>query len=255
MLLEYTIQELANLSGVSTRTLRYYDEIGLLKPTRTNAAGYRFYAQAEVDMLQQILFYRALDIKLATIQQIIQAPDFQQKEALKSHRVALLQRKQQLEQLLQTVEQTIQSLEEEKPMTNEAKFEGFKEKLIEENEKQYGEEIRAKYGNETIDASNAKIRNMTEEQYEAMQQLEQQLFARLKEAMQIGDTSSDIAMEVAELHKRWLSFNWSKYSKEAHAGLAQMYMADERFTAYYDERVAPGATQFLYDAIAIYTRN
>ena len=255
MLLEYTIQELANLSGVSTRTLRYYDEIGLLKPARTNAAGYRFYAQAEVDMLQHILFYRALDIKLATIQQIIQAPTFRQKEALKSHRVALLQRKQQLEQLLQTVEQTIQSLEGELPMTNEAKFEGFKKRLIEDNEKQYGEEIRAKYGDETVDASNAKLRNMTEEQYKAMQQLEQQVFVRLKEAMENGDAASDLAMEVAELHKRWLSFHWSHYSKEAHAGLAQMYSADERFIAYYDERVARGATQFLIDAIINYTQN
>ncbi|KOS67549.1 MerR family transcriptional regulator [Lysinibacillus contaminans] len=253
--MEYTIQELAKLSGVSTRTLRYYDEIGLLKPARTNEAGYRFYEQDELDMLQQILFYRALDMKLATIQKIIQAPDFQQKEALESHRVALLQRKQQLDQLLQTVEQSIQSLEEDIPMTNEEKFKGFKEKLIGDNEKQYGEEIREKYGDETVDASNAKLRNMTEKQYEAMQQLEHQLFDRLKEAMEIGDTSSDIAMEVAELHKRWLSFNWSKYSKEAHAGLAQMYVADERFTAYYDERVTPGAAQFLHDAILVYTQN
>ena len=253
--MEYTILELAKLSGVSTRTLRYYDEIGLLKPARTNEAGYRFYGQDEVDMLQQILFYRALDMKLATIQKIIQAPDFQQKEALASHRVALLQRKQQLDQLLQTVEQTIQSLEGDIPMTNEEKFEGFKEKLIEDNEKQYGEEIRAKYGNETIDASNAKLKNMTEDQFEAAQQLEQQLLHRLKEAMETGDASSDVAMEAAELHKRWISFYWSKYTKEAHAGLAQMYVADERFTAYYDERVVPGATQFLHDAILAYTQN
>ncbi|MGE7940746.1 MerR family transcriptional regulator [Lysinibacillus xylanilyticus] len=247
--MEYTIQELAQLSGVSTRTLRYYDEIGLLKPARINEAGYRFYGQFEVDMLQQILFYRALDMKLATIQEIIQAPDFQHTEALKIHRTALLQRKEQLEKILQTVEKTIQSIEEEQPMTNEEKFNGFKDKLIEENEKQYGQEIRSKYGNQTVDASNAKFRNMTEEQYEAMQQLEQQLFARLKEAMEIGDTKNDVAMEVAELHKRWLSFSWSQYSKEAHAGIAQMYIADERFTAYYDERVSPGATTFLHDAI------
>lgn len=102
--MEYTIQELAQLSGVSTRTLRYYDEIGLLKPARTNEAGYRFYGQWEVDMLQQILFYRALDMKLATIQAIIQAPNFQHAEALKTHRAALLQRKEQLETILQTVE-------------------------------------------------------------------------------------------------------------------------------------------------------
>ncbi|MGY3189596.1 MerR family transcriptional regulator [Lysinibacillus sp. TE18511] len=247
--MEYTIQELAQLSGVSTRTLRYYDEIGLLKPARTNEAGYRFYGQFEVDMLQQILFYRALDMKLATIQEIIQAPDFQHTEALKTHSTALLQRKEQLEKILQTVEKTIQSIEEEQPMTNEEKFNGFKDKLIEENEKQYGQEIRSKYGNKTVDASNAKFRNMTEEQYEAMQQLEQQLFDRLKEAMEIGDTKNDVAMEVAELHKRWLSFSWSQYSKEAHAGIAQMYIADERFTAYYDERVSPGATTFLHDAI------
>jgi len=251
--MEYTIQELAQLSGVSTRTLRYYDEIGLLKPARTNEAGYRFYGQWEVDMLQQILFYRALDMKLATIQAIVQTPNFQHAEALKTHRAALLQRKEQLETILQTVEKTIQSIEEEQPMSNEEKFKGFKEKLMEDNEKQYGKEIREKYGNETVDASNAKLMNMTEQQYQAMQQLEQQMFERLAEAMKLGDAASDIAMEVAELHKRWLNFTWKEYSKEAHAGLAQMYIADERFTAYYDERGETGAAQFLHDAIIAYT--
>ncbi len=142
--MEYTIQELAQLSGVSTRTLRYYDEIGLLKPARTNEAGYRFYGQAQVDLLQQILFYRALDMKLATIQDIIQAPHFQHFKALKSHRAALLKRKEQLETILQTVEKTILSIEGEKPMSNEEKFNGFKEKLVEDNENKYGQEIRAK---------------------------------------------------------------------------------------------------------------
>lgn len=138
-------------------------------------------------------------------------------------------------------------------MSNEEKFKGFKEKLIENNEKQYGKEIREKYGNETVDASNAKLMNMTEQQYQAMQQLEQQMFERLAEAMKLGDTTSDIAMEVAELHKRWLNFTWKEYSKEAHAGLAQMYIADERFTAYYDERGETGAAKFLHDAIIAYT--
>lgn len=96
---------------------------------------------------------------------------------------------------------------------------------------------------------------MTEEQYNAMQQLEQQLFERLKEALVSGDVTSDIAMEAAELHKRWLSFSWAKYTPEAHIGLAQMYVSDDRFTAYYDERVAPGATQFLHDVITVYAAN
>jgi len=140
-------------------------------------------------------------------------------------------------------------------MTNEEKFEGFKQQLMEENEQQYGQEIRANYGQETVDAANAKFRNLTEEQFKAMQQLEQQLFERLKEAMAIGDVKNDISMEVAELHKRWLSFSWPQYSKEAHAGLAQMYIADDRFTAYYDNHVATGASQFLHDVIQEYTQH
>ena len=101
--MEYTIQELAQLSGVSTRTLRYYDEIGLLKPARTNEAGYRFYGQWESICCRDFIL-PCFDMKLATIQAIIQAPNFQHAEALKTHRVALLQRKEQLETILQTVE-------------------------------------------------------------------------------------------------------------------------------------------------------
>lgn len=138
-------------------------------------------------------------------------------------------------------------------MSNEEKFNGFKEKLVEDNENKYGQEIRAKYGDKTVDASNAKLMNMTEEQFQAMQQLEQQMFERLTEAIGVGDATNEIAMEVAELHKRWLSFTWKEYSKEAHVGLAQMYIADERFTAYYDERSVVGAAQYLHDAIVAYT--
>ena len=97
------------------------------------------------------------------------------------------------------------------------------------------------------------VRNMTEEQYNAAQQLENMLLQRVREGMEAGSTTSELAAEVAELHKRWLSFYWPKYTKEAHAGLAQMYMADQRFIDYYDSRVGPDATQFLTDCIAYYT--
>lgn len=158
-----------------------------------------------------------------------------------------------IEQLLQTVDHTIQALQEGKMMSNEEKFKGFKEKLLQENEEKYGKEIRERYGNETIEASNKKWLNMTEQQFEEMGQLEQSLFERLQEAMTEGNPASQLGNEVAELHKRWLMFSWKDYSKEAHAGLAAMYVADERFTAYYDERVAVGASQFLHDCIVAYT--
>ncbi|WP_042474364.1 MerR family transcriptional regulator [Bacillus ndiopicus] len=246
------INELAKISGVSTRTLRYYDEIGLLSPAMKNDAGYRIYSQREIDLLQQILFYRALDLKLEQIKDIIHAPNFNVMNALKSHRQHLLEKSAMIQQLLQTVDHTIHTLQEGTIMSNEEKFKGFKEQLIQENEEKYGEEIRTRYGDETVDASNAKLRGMTEQQFEEMGQLEQNLFARLREAMADGSPASEIGNEVAELHKRWLMFSWKDYSKEAHAGLAAMYVADERFTAYYDERVATGAAQFLHDCIVAY---
>jgi len=248
------IQQLATLSGVSTRTLRYYDEIGLLVPDKDELTGYRTYSQQHIDCLQQILFYRELDMSLADIKAILQDDEFQPLESLKKHQQALLRKQERINRLLTSLEQTIQSMEEGIDMTNEQKFEAFKNQLIEENEKQFGEEIREKYGEEAVVASNGLVKNMTEEQFHAAAQLEQQLFERLREAMADGDPASEIAAEAAELHKRWLAFYWPKYTKEAHVGLAQMYMADERFIAYYDERVRDGATHFLVEAINHYAK-
>lgn len=249
------INELVKLSGVSARTLRYYDEIGLLRPSTVAENGYRKYSQWDIDRLQQILFYRELDFKLEEIKKLLDHPDYEVKEALKKQSKLLQKKRQYIDGLLKTLEQTIQTMERELKMTNEQKFDVFKNKLIEENEKSYGQEIREKYGEAQVEASNKKFKEMTEEQYKAMQQLEKQLFERLKEAMATEDVSSQVAMEAAELHKRWLSFSWANYTSEAHLGLAQMYVNDERFTAYYDEHVGLGATQFLHDVIVVYAAN
>lgn len=173
--------------------------------------------------------------------------------SLCQHQEALLQKQQHISALLKTVTMTIQSIEEGLKMTNEQKFEAIKKQLIDGNEERYGKEIRARHGEESVFATYGRVRNMTEEQYEAAQQLENMLLQRVREGMEDGSTTSELAAEVAELHKRWLSFYWPKYTKEAHAGLARLYMADQRFIDYYDSRVGPGATQFLTDCIAYYT--
>jgi DNA-binding transcriptional MerR regulator len=248
------INELAKLSGVSARTLRYYDEIGLLKPSHVGDNGYRQYNQEEIDRLQQILFYRTLDFKLEEIKALLNHPDYQVKDALLKQQHLLRQKRANLDDLINTIEKTISAMEGEITMTNEQKFVAFKNEFIRDNERQFGREIREKYGEQQVVASYGKLKEMTEEQYEAMQQLEHQLFERLTEAMDIGVTSSEVAMEAAELHKRWLSFHWAKYSKDAHLGLAQMYVNDERFISYYDSRIGEGATQFLHDAIIAYSK-
>jgi DNA-binding transcriptional MerR regulator len=249
---EYTVQKLGNLAGISARTLRYYDEIGILKPARINSSGYRIYGQAEVDRLQQILFYRELGLDLDSIKKIVTAPTFDGAKALREHREKLLEKVEQLEKLIQNVDRTIASTEGRMKMSNKEKFEGFKKKMVEENEKKYGKEIREKYGEERVNQSNAKLMNMTEEEHEAVTKLAQQVQETLAAAFATGDPAGELAQRAADLHRQWLCFYWKEYSKEAHAGLAQMYVDDERFTAYYDKE-QPGTAEFLRDAVWIYT--
>jgi len=249
---EYTVQKLSKIAGVSSRTIRYYDEIGILKPARINSSGYRIYGRKEVDQLQQILFYRELGIELNSIKEIVTARSFDGAHALREHREKLFKKRTQLDLLIANVEKTIALTEGSVKMSDKEKFEGFKKKMIDDNEKKFGEEIRIKYGKETIEKSNKKIKNMSQEDYEALTKLENEILITLSEAMITGNPASELAQKAADLHKQWLTYYWDGYSKEAHAGLAQMYVDDERFTAYYDKN-QPGTAVFLRDAVVIYT--
>lgn len=250
--MEYTVQKLAKIAGISSRTLRYYDEIEILKPARINSSGYRVYGEAEVNRLQQILFYRELGVGLSAIKEIVISPSFDGLKALREHREKLLEKRMQIELLIANVDKTIALTEGRMEMSDKEKFEGFKEKLIEDNEKKYGEEIRSKYGDDAVNASNKKIKGMTEEQYSRLKLLEESVIETLKEAYASGDPAGELGQKAADLHRQWLSYTWNEYSKEAHAGLANMYVEDERFKAYYDKE-QPGLAEFLRDAILIYT--
>lgn len=249
--MEYSINKPAKMAGVSTRTLRYYDEIGLLSPGRTSSNGYRVYGQKEVDLLQQILFYRELGVPLNEIKKIMGSKDYDGMAALQSHLKALKAKKEQLELLIATVEKTIAAAKGEINMNDGEKFEGFKRKMIKENEKRYGREVREKYGDQAMEASNAKLMGLTAEQYARLEELSRQINENLKTAFEQGDPSSELAQKVCALHKEWLSYYWDHYSKEAHLGLAQTYVEDPRFREYYDA-IAVGCAEFLRDAIQIY---
>ena len=249
--MEYSINKFAKLAGVSTRTLRYYDEIGLLMPHRVSTNGYRIYGRAEVDHLQQILFYRELGIPLEEIRTILGAENYEALSSLQSHLDALLDRREQINRLIQNVENTISSVEGERTMKDIEKFEGFKKELVSENEKKYGKEIREKYGDETIDESNQKLMGLTEEKYKEVQDLSERINTLLKQAVEEGDPAGEAAQKACELHKAWLMTFWKKYTREAHRGLATMYVEDPRFSKYYED-IAPGGAAFLRDAIEIF---
>lgn len=247
--MEYTIQKLAQLAGVTTRTLRYYDQIGLLSPKRSTGNRYRIYGEQEVDKLQQILFYRELDVPLETIKQILHAPDYDPVSILSSHLQELKQRRTQLDLLIANVTKTIRKEKGDYLMTDKEKFEGLKKEMIKKNEEAYGEEIRGKYGQDTVERSNAKLMKLTEDQYQAMEQLGKTILNKLEQAVSENlSPKSEAGQEIAALHREWLSYTWPTYSPAAHKGLAEMYIADPRFTAYYDRSIS-GCAQFLHDAI------
>ena len=124
--MEYTIKKLSEIAGVSARTLRYYDEINLLKPCRIISSGYRIYGQKEGDLLQQILFYKSMDMKLEDIRELISNPNFDINNALKEHYKKLISRRDQLNKLILTVEKTLAYNKGEIYMSNKEKFEGLK---------------------------------------------------------------------------------------------------------------------------------
>ena len=248
--MEYTTKALAKLAGISPRTLRYYDEIGLLSPRRISN-GYRIYGQRELDTLQQILFFRTLGLSLDRIGVVMRSPDFHDETTLEQHLCQLREKRKNLDRLIKNVEKTIQVRKGEITMNDYEKFEGFKQNLVDENDRNYGEEIRKKYGDDTVVNSYKKIKSMSPEQYADLQKLTKELEATLKTAVISNDANGDLAKKAYHIHKEWISYYWTEYSAEMHKNVSQMYVDDPRFTAYY-EKIAPGSAIFLRNAIHAY---
>lgn len=219
--MEYSIQELSKLSGVTTRTLRWYDQIGLLKPSRVAESGYRYYGKREVDRLA----------------------------ALKGHLTALEAERQKLEGLIHSLKITIRAEERNEIMNDQEKFEAFKKHAVEEHEKYYGKESREKYGDAQVDKMQDTVMNLTKEQYQEWTELGQRIQGLLETAVTSqADPKEEIGKEITTLHKRWLTLTGSSYDVRKHKGIVELYVADERFTEYYDRSIS-GCAQFLRDAV------
>lgn len=252
--MEYSIQELSRLSGVTPRTLRWYDEIGLLKPGRVAESGYRYYGEAQVDRLQDILYYRELGIELARIREMLDDPAYDRLTALRSHLQGLTQKRDALDRVIASMQATISAWERNEVMSDEKKFEAFKKRAIEENERAYGKELRDRYGDAEIDASNAAAMKITREQYAQWSAWGEEIRARLCAAVNGGIApDSEEGREIAMLHRKWLTVAGHGYDAAKHRGIAELYVMDERFTAYYDKEVS-GCALFLRDAVRCWVK-
>lgn len=246
----YSTKQLADMAGVSPRTLRYYDQIGLLVPEREEN-GYRSYGHSEVRRLQHILLLRSCGVPLQTVEEALDQADFTLPAMLAEHLSCLQKQKSELEKTIATVKRVVAGLGGYENMDDTQKFEEIKRQSVEQFEEEYGEEARRLYGDEAIDASNERMLGMSKLAWDAKEELEQRIKDNLAIAMATGDPTSPESRMVAEMHAQWIRVHWGEgaYTPEAHVALAEGYLADPRFIEYYDSAAGEGATEFLRDII------
>lgn len=245
---EYTISELAKLSNVTTRTLRYYDQIDLLNPNYQNASGFRIYTQVEVNKLQEILFYREMNINLSEIKLLLENDEPTRLLILQKHCQSLIDERKHMDNMIQTIQKTIKTYKGEEKMTNTERFEHLKATAIKQNEELYGEKMREDYDADMIKKSNQKFLSMNEAQYQSFKKLEEDIKDLLIQATKNNDPSSPDAITLVKNHEQWIRMTWHSFSSEAYLGLADLYIDSPDFKAYYD-KIVPNGAQFLHDAI------
>lgn len=247
---QYSISELAKKSGLSVRTLRYYDQIGLLRPKRKDN-GYRCYGQEEVRRLQQIMVLRTCGLPLADIAQSLAHKDFDLKTKLCEHLSDLHVQLETVTSAISATEKTIDELEDFEMMNDDEKFEKLKADAIAAHEKEYGKEARSRYGDAAVDEANENLRAMSKQDWDEKEMLEQRIKDKLVAAMATKDPTSPESQEVAKMHAQWITAHWGahSYTPDAHRGLVEGYLLDPRFIAYYDSACGEGATEFLRDIV------
>ena len=243
----YTVKVVADLAGVSIRTLHHYDDIGLLKPAQVSAAGYRLYTESDLERLQQILFFRELGFGLPEIRAALDTPGFDRKKALVAHKKALLERQERVERLIQTIDHTLETMERGTRMDDkELKdlFDGF-------DHTQYEEEARQRWGgSKEYEESVRRTKKYTKQDWEAIKAETGAIAPAIAELMDLGPADPQVQEWVRKWHEAINKWFYT-CSLEVFRGLGQMYVADYRFAENY-EKVKPGLAQFMCDAMGIY---
>lgn len=228
----YTVKQVAELAGVSVRTLHYYDEIGLLVPTRVGDNGYRYYDDATLLRLQQILLYREIGLELTRIKDVLDQPDFDLVAALRSHRVALVEKRDRMAELLHTLDNTITHLTGDKPMSKKDKkklFKGFSE----EKQKQYEREARLQYGPTQVNESIRRWNGYTKAEQQAVMDEGNEVYLDLTKALKRGTPAyhSDVQAMLARWHQHIRYFY--EPTPEIMRGLGDLYTTSPEFMAFF----------------------
>ena len=244
--MSFTVGAVARLAGVTVRTLHHYDEIGLLKASGRSGAGYRRYADADLDRLQRILFYRELGFGLDQIRDVMTDGSADAVVHLRRQHAMLLDRIGRLERMASAVERAMEARTMGINLTPEERFEVFGDF----NPDDHASEVEERWGDTDAYRESAKrTARYTKADWERIKAQGQAAIEQVLAAMRAGKPAdSTEAMDGAEAHRRQIDDAFYACSYELHVGLAEMYLADARFTATY-ENIAPGLAQYLHDAI------
>jgi DNA-binding transcriptional MerR regulator len=251
--MSYTINKIARTAGVTLRTLRYYDRIGLLVPSGRTEAKYRLYSDDDLERLQQILFFRELDFSLEKIGLLLKDPAFDRKEALRMQIRFLEKRAKRYLNLTELAKETLRNLEGDKKMDKNEMFKAFDlDKMVEE-QKQYEDEVKERWGStEAYRISKERTSKYTKEDWERINAESEENLKEMIACYTSGVPYSDPRMmAVCDNARAQMTKYFYPCSLEMYSGLGNMYIADERFTAYYD-KFAPGLAAYYNEAIQHY---
>lgn len=240
------ISEVAKLTGITVRTLHYYDEIGLLKPSRITDSGYRLYTAQDLERLQQILFFRELDFSLSDIRRILENPGFDREAALGNHRELLLRKRSRIDGLISLVDKTLKGEED-------MSFTQFDSTQMEEAKKKYAAEAKQRWG---ATSAYTEYAEKTKDYDDPQWKLLGGEGAKILSAFGSNRSLDPGSPEAQALVKQWQDFitaNFYACTKPILSCLGEMYISDERFTRNID-RHGEGTALFMAAAIEIYCR-
>jgi DNA-binding transcriptional MerR regulator len=243
----YSVKQLSELAGVSVRTLHYYDEIGLLRPSKVTDNGYRHYDEANLLRLQQILFYREIGLELAQIKANLDNPNFDLLETLRSHRRELVKKAERMQELINTVDNTIIYLAGESNVSKKQLFQAFSE----EKQKDYERSARLQYGPSVVNESIRLWNSYSAGKKQAIGEEGNQVYSDFVEAVEAGKSPLD--PEVQAIVERWHKHMHYFYEPtlDIMRGLAMGYNQDPEFNATFT-RMHPALPAYLEEAITEY---
>lgn len=242
----WTVGQVAERSGVTVRTLHHYDEIGLLRPSRRSASGYRLYTDEDLVRLQHVVVYRRLGFALEEVAVLLDDPEADVAAHLRRQRAAVMSRLDELAELVTAIDRALEAEVSGMQLTPEEQRELFGEDFKEE----YQEEARERWGDtEAWRQSQQRTSQYTKADWQAIKAEADGINARLVEALQAGEPAdSPAAMDAAEAHRRHITRWFYDCPAEMHACISEMYVSDPRFAKTYED-MAPGLAQYVRDAV------